>query len=112
MQGCRGQHCVLELSCSPARGRCTRAGTARVVPPTAAGRLGWLRTSSARLRRRGGTPRRDRCCLAVQGRELAYKLEDVSVTGKPVKQDAAGDRGVLRSGPLPGRHTPTVGQNH
>jgi hypothetical protein len=30
----------------------------------------------------------------VQGRELANQLEDVSVAGKPVKQDAAGDRGV------------------
>jgi hypothetical protein len=54
-------------SCSPAHGRCTRAGTARVVPPRAAGRLGWLRTSSARPRRRGGTPRRERCCLAGAG---------------------------------------------
>jgi hypothetical protein len=48
----------------------------------------------------------------VQRRELAHQLEDVSVAGKPVKQNAAGDCGVLGSGPLPGRHTPTVGQDH
>jgi hypothetical protein len=48
----------------------------------------------------------------VQGRKLAQQLEDVSVAGEPGEQGLARGDGVLGDGPLPGRHTPTVGQNH
>jgi len=48
----------------------------------------------------------------VQGRKLAHQREDVSVAGEPVEQDPAGGHGVLGSGPLPGRHSTTVRQNH
>ena len=54
-------------SCFPGRGRCTREGAARVVPPGAAGRPGWPRTGSARPRRGAGTPRRGRCYPAGAG---------------------------------------------
>ena len=43
---------------------------------------------------------------------LAYQVEDVSVAGEPVGQDAAGGHSVFVGRPLPGRHNPTVGQNH
>ena len=76
MEVCCGQHCVLELLVFPGRGGRTRAGTARVVLPSAAGQSGWPRTSRVRLQRGGGTPRRGRCCLRVQGRKLAHQLED------------------------------------
>src|ERR1700758_5208109 len=39
-------------------------------------------------------------------------MEDVSGAGEPGEQDTAGVRGVLGSGPLPGRHTTTVEQSH
>jgi hypothetical protein len=48
----------------------------------------------------------------VQGRKLAQQLEDVSVAGEPGEQGLARGDGVLGDGPLPGRHIPTVGQNH
>ena len=99
-------------SCFPGRGRCTREGAARVVPPGAAGRPGWPRTSSARPRRGAGTPRRGRCYPAGAGRKLAHQPGDVSVAGEPAGQDTAGGHGVLGVGPVPGRHTPAVGQNH
>ena len=47
----------------------------------------------------------------VQGHKLAHQLEDVSVAGEAVEQDTTGGHGVLGSGPLPGRHITTVGQN-
>lgn len=47
----------------------------------------------------------------VPGRKLAHQLEDVSVAGGPAGQDTAGGHGVLGGGPVPGRHTPAVGQN-
>ena len=96
----------------PGRGRCARARTACVAPPGAAGRPGWPRTSPARRRRGGGTPRRGRCCPAVQGHKLALQLDDVYVAGQPVEQGLAGGHGVLRGGPLPCRHVTTVRQNH
>ena len=64
--------------CLARRARCTRAGTARVVPPGAAGRPGWPCTSPARLRRGGGTPRRGRCYPAgagAQARSLARRCQ-------------------------------------
>ena len=48
----------------------------------------------------------------VQGRKLAHQLEDASVAGEPVEQDTADGHGVLGGGPVPGRHTPTAGQDH
>jgi len=48
----------------------------------------------------------------VQRRKLAHQLEDVSFAGEPVEQDTADGHGVLGGGPVPGRHPPTVGQNH
>ena len=65
-------------SCFAGRGRFARAGTARAVPPTAAGQPGWPRTSPARPRRRGGTPRRGTCCpagAAAQARSPARRCQ-------------------------------------
>ena len=62
--------------CFAGHGRCTRAGTARVVPPREAGRPGWSRTSPARPRQGGGAPRRGRCCpagAAAQARSPARR---------------------------------------
>jgi hypothetical protein len=44
----------------------------------------------------------------VQGRKLAYQLEDVRIAGEPIEQDTAGGRGVLGGGPVPGRHILTL----
>ena len=99
-------------SCFPVRARCTRAGTARVVPagqrvspagPAPVQRV--RRDADEHLAGEGVVPR-------VQGRKLAHQLEDVSVAGESVEQDPAGGHGVPGSGPLPGRHIPTVRQNH
>ena len=98
--------------CFAGHGRCTRAGTARVVPPREAGRPGWSRTSPARPRQGGGAPRREGVVPRVQRRKLAHQFEDLSVARQPVEHHAAGGHGVLRGRPLPGRHITTVGQNH
>ncbi len=99
-------------SCSAGRGRRTRARTARVVPPGAGGRPGRPRTNPARPQRGGGTPRRGSVVPRMQWHELAHQLEDVYVVGEPVEQGPAGGHRILECGPLPGRHTTTVGQNH
>ncbi len=59
-------------------GMCTRAGTARGVPPRTAGPPGWPRTSPARPRPGEGTPRRERCCpagAAAQARSPARRCQ-------------------------------------
>jgi hypothetical protein len=64
--------------CSAGRGRCTRAGTARVDPPRPAGRPGWPRTSPARPRLGGGTPPRGRSYpadAAAQARSPARRRQ-------------------------------------
>jgi hypothetical protein len=78
LEGCRGRHGVLELGVLPAAEGALGAGTARVVPPGAAGRPGWPGTSPARPRRGGGTPRRGRCCpggAAAQARSPARRCQ-------------------------------------
>ena len=99
-------------SCCPGRARCTRARTARVVPPGAAGQPGWPRTSPARPREAEEHLAGEGVAPRVQRRKLALQLEDVYVAGQPIEQGLAGGHGVLRGGPLPGRHVTTVRQNH
>src|SRR6185312_15280318 len=72
------------------RGRHTRAGTARAVPPGAAARPGWPRTTPARPRRGEGTPRRETYRFSGAGRKPAQRLEDVSVAGESVDQGTTG----------------------
>ena len=67
VDGCCGQDCVLELRVLPSAEGRTRAGTARAVPPGAAARPGWPRTTPARPRRGEGTPRRGTCRFAGAG---------------------------------------------
>ena len=106
----RGLH--TGASCFAGRGRRTRAGTARVVPPRQ-----WVGSAGvAPIQRVGGEADEhlagEGVVPRVQQRKLAHQLQDVSVAGEPVKQDPAGGPGVLGGRPLPGRHIPTVGQNH
>ena len=99
-------------SCIAGRERRTRARTARVVPPGAGGRpagpapIQRVRSEAEEhLAGESVIPR-------MQWHELAHQLEYIYVVGEPVEQGPAGGHRVLECGPLPGRHTTTVGQNH
>jgi hypothetical protein len=73
---------------------------------------GWPRTSPARPRRRGGTPRRGRCCpagAAAQARSPAPRRQR---RGRARRAGPGGQSQRPRGSALPGRHIPTVGQNH
>jgi hypothetical protein len=97
--------------CFAGRRTCAQAGTVRVVPPRAAGRPGWPRTSPARPRRHEGNLAGEGVISRMQGRKFTQQLQDVKVAGEPVEQDTAGGHGVRGDGPLPGGHISTVGQN-
>ena len=94
------------------RVRRARARTARVVPPGAgvgpAGPAPIQRVRSEAEEHLAG----ESVVPRMQWHELAHQLEDVYVVGEPVEQGPAGGHRILECGPLPGRHTTTVGQNH
>ena len=84
--------------CCVGRGRWSRAGTARVVPPRAAGRPGWPRTSSARPRRGGGTPRRGRYCPAGAGAQARSPARRGQRRGR-ARRAGPGGRSCCPQGP-------------
>ena len=112
MEGCCGQHCVLELGVSrPRKVRSGRNRSRSLAKGSGSARLALHQFSASAARWRNTSPGKvlSRGC---KRRKLAHQLEDVSVAGEPVEQDTAGGHGVLGGRPLPGRHITTVGQNH
>ena len=101
-------------SCFAGRGRCARARTARVVPPTAAGQPGWPCTSSACPRRGAGTPRPGK--VLYRGCSGASSLTSSKMSASRASPSSRTRRAVMLSSGvgrfLTGRHITTVGQNH
>jgi len=93
----RKVHSGRNRSCSPSRG----SGSA------------WLaRASPARRRRRGGTPRRGRCCLVGAGAQARSPARRGQRRGRALRAGHAGRSRCPRGRPLPGRHIPTVRQDY